>query len=384
LENNIQSGNNNNGETMKTRKGFGRGKSGGGHGKEHGGRGGDDKRPHGKSGHGGNPDPHRHFLQVENLTVEYTSGGSVIHAVNGLSFSMQQGSTLGLVGETGAGKTTIAKSIIRVLPKAQARIKSGEIILEGEDLLELSDHDMEAIRGNKISMIFQDPMTALNPTMTVGEQIAEAIRQHKKGSKQDARKQAADVLKQVGIMENRYDDFPFQFSGGMRQRVVIAMALACEPKLLLADEPTTALDVTIQAQMLELIANLKEKYKTSMILITHDLGVVAENCDDVAVVYAGKIVECGKRADIFLKPAHPYTIGLFQSLPSFSKNAKRLKQIPGTLPNPANLPEGCAFNPRCQYARDDCRSGEIPRNEISHGHFCLCRYPREGGTGDNE
>lgn len=321
----------------------------------------------------------KNILEVKDLTVQYTSGGSVIHAVNGVSFTLERGKTLGLVGETGAGKTTIAKSIIRVLPALSASVKGGEIVLDGEDILNMDEEEMLKIRGNKISMIFQDPMTALNPTMSIGSQIAEAILLHKKVSSEQAEEEAIRILKRVSIMEDRYDDFPFQFSGGMRQRVVIAIALACQPELLLADEPTTALDVTIQAQMLELIKNLKERFNTSMILITHDLGVVAENCDTVAIVYAGQIVESGTKEDIFLHPSHPYTLGLFNSLPSISVNSTRLKPIEGLPPDPSNLPEGCSFHPRCPYATDACKCGEIENRELTPGHFCKCVNPQAGG-----
>lgn len=321
----------------------------------------------------------KNILEVKDLTVQYTSGGSVIHAVNGVSFTLERGKTLGLVGETGAGKTTIAKSIIRVLPTLSASVKGGEIVLDGEDILNMDEEEMLKIRGNKISMIFQDPMTALNPTMSIGSQIAEAILLHKKVSSEQAEEEAIRILKRVSIMEDRYDDFPFQFSGGMRQRVVIAIALACQPELLLADEPTTALDVTIQAQMLELIKNLKERFNTSMILITHDLGVVAENCDTVAIVYAGQIVESGTKEDIFLHPSHPYTLGLFNSLPSISVNSTRLKPIEGLPPDPSNLPEGCSFHPRCPYATDACKCGEIENRELTPGHFCKCVNPQAGG-----
>lgn len=322
----------------------------------------------------------KNILEVKNLTVEYTSGGNVIHAVNGVSFSLERGKSLGLVGETGAGKTTIAKSIIRVLPSLQAKVKTGEIILDGEDILQADEEKMLSIRGNKISMIFQDPMTALNPTMTIGSQIAEAIALHKQVSADEAEAEALQMLKQVNIIEERYDNFPFQFSGGMRQRVVIAIALACQPELLLADEPTTALDVTIQEQMLQLIAGLKQKFNTSMILITHDLGIVAENCDYVAVVYAGRIIESGSKEDIFLHPSHPYTLGLFHSLPSFSINSRRLRPIEGLPPDPSNLPEGCSFHPRCPYATGACASGEVPNQEIAPGHFCSCICPQIGGS----
>lgn len=312
------------------------------------------------------------FLSVKDLVVEYTSGGSVIHAVNGVSFDLKEGKTLGLVGETGAGKTTIAKAILRILPDPPAKIRGGEIWVEGQDVLQLPEQEMLRIRGNKIAMIFQDPMTALNPVMTVGDQLAEGILLHNKVSKQQAKEHALEMLRMVGITEERYDEYPFQFSGGMKQRVVIAMALACNPKLLLADEPTTALDVTIQAQVLEMMVDLRKQMNTSMILITHDLGVVAEMCDDVAIVYAGQIVEYGSKRDIFKNPSHPYTQGLFRSLPSLTDNDTRLHPIEGLPPDPSNLPQGCSFSPRCPYATDACRQGAIAQKEITPGHFCKC------------
>lgn len=315
------------------------------------------------------------FLKVRDLKVEYTSDGAIIHAVNGVSFDLKRGTSLGLVGETGAGKTSIAKAILRVLPDPPAKITGGEIYLEGKDVLKMPEQEMLKIRGNKISMIFQDPMTALNPTMTIGDQITEVIRLHNDISKQDAEKRAVEMLEMVGITEERYSEFPFQFSGGMKQRVVIAMALACRPQLLLADEPTTALDVTIQAQVLEMINALKAKLNTAMILITHDLGVVAEMCDTVAVVYAGEIIESGTKEDLFDHPSHPYTLGLFHSLPSFAVGEKRLHPIEGLPPDPSALPEGCRFHPRCPYATDQCRKGSIANKELTPGHFCRCLYP---------
>ena len=251
------------------------------------------------------------FLSVRDLIVEYSSGGEIIQAVNSVSFELERGETLGLVGETGAGKTTIAKAILRILPTPPARVRSGEIRLDGVDLRSVTEREMQKIRGNKIAMIFQDPMTALNPTMTVGDQIAEVVLQHNDFTHEQAHKRTVEMLEMVGISVLRCNDFPHQFSGGMKQRVVIAMALACNPELLLADEPTTALDVTIQAQVLEMIRDLRKKFNTSMILITHDLGVVAETCDKVAVIYAGEIVESGTKEQIFRNPKHPYTLGLF-------------------------------------------------------------------------
>jgi peptide/nickel transport system ATP-binding protein len=320
------------------------------------------------------------FLQVKDLKIEYTSAGQVIHAVNGVSFDLEKGKTIGLVGETGAGKTSIAKAIIGVLPDPPAKVTGGEIFLEGKDLLKTDESEMLKIRGNKISMIFQDPMTALNPLMTVGDQIAEVIALHSGLSNNHAVKEKAkEMLNLVGITSERYEEFPHQFSGGMKQRVVIAIALACNPQLLLADEPTTALDVTIQAQVLEMMNDLREKLQTSMILITHDLGVVAEMCDSVAVVYAGEIIEIGSKEDLFDHPTHPYTNGLFGSLPMMAVGEKRLHPIAGMMPDPTNLPQGCKFSPRCPYATDACRSGEIPLTELTPGHFCRCIRKAEEG-----
>ena len=316
------------------------------------------------------------FLEVKDLTIEYTSGGKVIHAVNEVSFSLEKGKTLGLVGETGAGKTTIAKAIMNVLRIPPAHIKSGEILFEGEDLLSMTENQLMEIRKNKISMIFQDPMTALNPTMTIGSQVAEVIATQKGLPQFKVKDEAIEMLKLVNIMEERYDSFPFQFSGGMKQRVVIAMALACKPALLLADEPTTALDVTIQAQTLEVIRQLRDSLGTSMILITHDLGIVAENCDDVAVIYAGQVVEMGSKEDIFDHPSHPYTLGLFHSLPNWSLDSKYLHAIEGLPPDPSNLPSGCCFHPRCPYATAECATMKNENQELTPGHFCRCIHPQ--------
>jgi len=311
------------------------------------------------------------ILEVKDIEVVYTQRKKIVHAVNGVSFSLQKGETLGLVGETGAGKTTIAKSILRVLPDPPAIFRGGEILLDGENLMEKGEKEMLSVRGKRIAMIFQDPMTALNPIMTVGSQIIEVLRLHSSMSHAEAETKAGDMLELVGIPRERLVEYPHQFSGGMKQRVVIAMALACDPELLLADEPTTALDVTIQAQVLNLINELKTKYQTSMLLITHDLGVVAQTCDKVAVIYAGKIVESGSKADIFDHPSHPYTIGLFNSLPHMDSEAERLEPIPGLPPDPTELPEGCAFGPRCPHFCEACK-GEIPNRELSPGHFCRC------------
>lgn len=319
------------------------------------------------------------FLKVRDLEVVYTSRKKVVQAVNKVSFEMKKGETLALVGETGAGKTTIAKAILGILPNPPSKVLGGEIWLDGEELLRMPEEKMLDIRGKKIAMIFQDPMTALNPLMTVGEQIMEGLLLHNNYDKKEAEKKAKEMLEMVGIPAARSVEYPFEFSGGMKQRVVIAMALACNPLLLLADEPTTALDVTIQAQVLDLIRDLKKKYDTSMILITHDLGVVAETSDYVAVVYAGRIIEYGDKKSIFLNPAHPYTQGLFASLPSMNAGEKRLKPIPGTLPDPTNLPEGCAFAPRCPKATDACRKGQIPMVETEPGHICCCCNLKQEG-----
>lgn len=312
------------------------------------------------------------YLKVENLEVIYTSGKKIVRAVNDVSFSMKKGETLALVGETGAGKTTIARSILGILPNPPAKMLGGKILLEGQNLTALSEEEMLKIRGGKIAMIFQDPMTALNPLMTVGDQIREGLLLHNEYTKEQAEKKAEEMLEMVGIPRERAVEYPFEFSGGMKQRVVIAMALACNPSLLLADEPTTALDVTIQAQVLDLIKELRQKYNTSMILITHDLGVVAETSDNVAVVYAGRIIEYADKRELFKDPKHPYTHGLFDSLPSMTKGEKRLKPIAGSPPDPTELPEGCAFAPRCPRATDKCRKGSIPLTEIKPGHLCRC------------
>ncbi|MFT4104784.1 MAG: ABC transporter ATP-binding protein [Lacrimispora sp.] len=312
------------------------------------------------------------LLSVRDLKVVYTSAGATVHAVNGVSLNIKRGESLGLVGETGAGKTTIAKSILGVLPNPPAKILNGEIILEDSDLLKLPEKEMRKVRGNKISMIFQDPMTALNPLITVGDQIAEVVSLHESVSKKEAMDKAMEMLEMVGIPADRYAEFPHQFSGGMKQRVVIAIALACNPELLLADEPTTALDVTIQAQVMDMISALQKKLNTSMILITHDLGVVAESCDNVAVIYAGQIVEYASKEDLFLDPVHPYTIGLFGSIPSLDKDVKRLTPIPGMPPDPENLPDGCSFHPRCKHATEECKHGDVPFKEVSPNHFVHC------------
>ena len=320
------------------------------------------------------------FLKIKDLFVQYTSGGHIVKAVNGVDIELAKGETLGLVGETGAGKTTIAKTILRVLPDPPAKVVGGEIWMGGVNLLDLPEKEMLKVRGNKIAMIFQDPMTALNPTMTVGNQIAEVILLHNDISNKEAVERATMMLEMVGIPSMRYMEYPHQFSGGMKQRVVIAMALACDPELLLADEPTTALDVTIQAQVLEMMMDLKHKLNTSMILITHDLGVVAETCDKVAIIYAGQIVEYGTKEDVFRNPTHPYTVGLFGALPKLDDNSKRLSPIHGLPPDPTNLPEGCSFHPRCPKVCENCKAGGTPEMiEITPGHFVRCILCKKEG-----
>lgn len=311
-------------------------------------------------------------LSVRNLSVEYASGGETVRAVNGVSFDLNFGQTLGLVGETGAGKTTIAKAIMRILPDPPARVTSGSVLLEETDIFELSDTEIRMIRGKRISMIFQDPMTALNPVLRVGEQIAEVVRLHEKLSKAEANERAKAMLELVGISRDRFREYPHQFSGGMKQRVVIAIALTCQPDLLIADEPTSALDVTIQAQVLELIEKLQKQRNSAMILVTHDFGVVARSCDTVAVVYGGQIVEYGTKQQVFKDPQHPYTQGLFEAIPKLTTDVDRLKPIIGLPPDPTCLPEGCYFSERCPYTRPECKKGPIPAKADEDGHICRC------------
>lgn len=319
-------------------------------------------------------EPAENLLSVRNLTITYETEDKIVRAVNDVSFDVARGETLGLVGETGAGKTTIAYGISRLISEPPGKYRAGEIWFQGKELRSASESQMRKIRGEKISMIFQDPMTALNPIDTVEEQIAEVIRLHRKVSRGEAVKQALEVLTMVGIPAERGAEYPHQFSGGMKQRIVIAIALACRPQLLIADEPTTALDVTIQAQVLEMMDSLKRELGTSMILITHDLGVVAEMCDKVAIVYAGEIVECGTLEHIFEQKAHPYTEGLFGSLPSLTDMEARLKPIKGLMPDPTDLPEGCKFHPRCPYCTEECSTRHPELRETTPGHLVRCLH----------
>ncbi|WP_028550165.1 ABC transporter ATP-binding protein [Paenibacillus sp. UNC451MF] len=321
------------------------------------------------------------LIEIRNLHVHYASEGKVVHAVNGVNLAIQKGESIGIVGETGAGKTTTALSIMRLIQPSQGRYADGEIWFEGKDLLKVKDADMRAIRGNRISMIFQDPMTSLNPVYTVGDQIAEVIWAHHKVTKDEARKRAKSIMELVGIPAERSDDHPHQFSGGLRQRVGIAMALACDPALLLADEPTTALDVTIQAQVLELMKKLKRELQTSLMLITHDLGIVAEVCDKVAIMYAGEIVEFGSIEEVFRsRSRHPYTQGLFDSIPTMEKKKRRLTPIQGMAPDPAELPTGCVFHPRCPHAMEQCSIQRPPAVDFGNGYKVSCFLYESGAA----
>ena len=312
------------------------------------------------------------LLKVTDLHTSFFTPAGEVKAVNGLSFSLDEGKVLGIVGESGSGKSVTAYSILQILANS-GKIVSGSILYRGQELVGASKEEMTKIRGNKISIIFQDPMTSLNPVYTVGAQIEESIFLHNRDLTNPQIKEKADeMLRLVGITPERRDDYPHQFSGGMKQRVVIAMALACNPELVIADEPTTALDVTIQAQVLRMMDNLKKEYGTSMIMVTHDFGVVAKTCDKVAVVYAGEIIESGTVQDIFNDDKHhPYTKGLFDSLPNMNENAARLKPIAGLMPDPMDLPEGCKFHTRCPYCTDRCRT-ELPNDIDFDGHMIKC------------
>ena len=321
-------------------------------------------------------------LDLKDLVVHYETEDADVHAVNGISIQIGKRRTLGLVGETGAGKTTTARAILNLVPNPPGVIKSGEIYLDGEDVLKMSASELEKMRGNDVAMIFQDPMTALNPVMTVGDQIGESIQLHQHVSKKEAFEKAKEMLKMVGIAESRAYDYPHQFSGGMKQRVVIAIALACSPKLLIADEPTTALDVTIQAQILDLLREVRARINGSIMLITHDLGVVAEMADYVVVMYAGRIIEKGTVQEIFLDPKHPYTIGLMKSKPVVGKTEERLYSIPGQVPNPINLPNYCYFRDRCEMRVHEC-AGEYPcLRRYSDTHYVACRLENVRKAGD--
>ena len=311
------------------------------------------------------------ILEVKDLNISFHTFGGEVQAIRGVNFELKKGETLAIVGESGSGKSVTTKSIMRLLPPGNSEIKDGQILFEGKDLAKLSDKQMQKIRGKDISMIFQDPMTSLNPTMTVGKQIMEPLIKHQNMSKSAARERSLQLLKLVGIPkpEQRIKQYPHQFSGGMRQRVVIAIALACNPKILIADEPTTALDVTIQAQILELMKDLQHKIDTSIIFITHDLGVVANVADRVAVMYGGKIVEIGTVDEVFYNPQHPYTWGLISSMPSLDAKDEELYAIPGTPPNLLHPPKGDAFAPRNEYAMQIDLEEQPPMFKVSETHY---------------
>lgn len=319
------------------------------------------------------------LLEIKDLYVEYITDDAQVFAVNGIDLSLNKGETLGLVGETGAGKTTTALSIMRLLPEKVGLIRKGTILLDGRNVTEATEADMRLLRGETVSMIFQDPMTSLNPVLTVGDQIAEVLELHKKfKTKLEVEARVDEILKMVGLPPERKHDYPHQFSGGMKQRIVIAIALACEPLLLLADEPTTALDVTIQAQVLALMNELKKNLNTAMILITHDLGVVAQTCDKVAIMYAGEIIETGTVEQIFSGDRHhPYTVGLFQSIPDLKKKTRRLHPIDGLMPDPTDLPSGCKFHTRCPHCMETCKTMN-PQPYEEDGHMIRCHLYGQG------
>ncbi len=315
--------------------------------------------------------------EIKDLVVEFRTDYGVVQALNSMELEIERGKTLGLVGETGAGKTKTGLSLLRLIPDPPGVIVKGSIKLDGKDILSMSDKEMQDIRGKAVAMIFQDPMTSLDPVMTVENQIAEVIKLHEEGGMEHALTRAREMLELVGIPGSRGSEYPHQFSGGMKQRVVIAMALACNPELLIADEPTTALDVTIQAQVLEMMKGLREKYNTSMLMITHDLGIVAEICDKVSVIYAGHVIEHGTLVDIFKNTRHPYTEGLFNSLPNLENRTAELKPIKGLMPDPSNLPKGCAFCPRCDYAMEICKTEKPKRVYRNDTHYVECHLYNE-------
>jgi peptide/nickel transport system ATP-binding protein/oligopeptide transport system ATP-binding protein len=316
----------------------------------------------------------RPLLEIVDLRTYFFTDEGVVKSVDGVTYDVLPGETVGVVGESGCGKSVTALSVMRLIPVPPGRIEGGEILFDGEDLVRARESRMRQVRGGKIGMIFQEPMTSLNPVFTVGDQIEEAVRLHLRLSAAEARERAIEMLRKVGIPspEQRVDEYPHQLSGGMRQRVMIAMALSCNPKLLIADEPTTALDVTIQAQILDLIRHLQDEFHMSMLIITHDLGVIAETAHRVVVMYAGKIAEKADVKRLFARPLHPYTQGLFRSIPSLAKGHGRLQTIEGTVPNPLEFPVGCKFHNRCPFATDHCVAHEPPLREVEEAHFAAC------------
>lgn len=324
------------------------------------------------------------LLEINDLWVEFKTDDALVHALNGVNLSIHKGEAYGLVGETGAGKTTTCKSILQLLPDRVGKITKGEILFDGKDILKFKEEDLLAFRGKQCAMIFQDPMTSLNPVLTVGDQVAEVLQLHNKDeSAQQIQERVDELFRLVGLPPERQHEYPHQFSGGMKQRIVIAMGLACQPELLLADEPTTALDVTIQLQILKLMKDLKDEFKTAMILVTHDLGIVAKICDRAGIMYAGEIIEDGDVEDIFeSEHHHPYTVGLFGSIPDLSKKTDRLNPIPGLMPDPADLPQGCKFSPRCPHCMDICKTTPPPVCRMSDSHTISCHLfadQAEGG-----
>ena len=321
------------------------------------------------------------LIQVKNLQISFKYDGVMTPVIRGVSFDIKRGETLGMVGESGSGKSVTSREIMRLIATPPARIDSGEILFDGRDILKMSDDELRSIRGNRISMIFQEPMTSLNPVYTCGDQIMEVIRLHKGVSKKEARQMAIEMLREVGVQspETRVDCYPHELSGGMRQRVMIAMALSCSPTLLISDEPTTVLDPTIQALILQLIKDMKKKLNMSVLFITHDLGVVAQNCDRVVVMYAGKIVEVAEVCELFDHPAHPYTQGLIMSIPKMSSDVEELYSIDGSIPSFGSLPGGCTFGPRCPYFTEECTKSEPVLKDIGGGHLCAC-HRRSSGT----
>ena len=319
------------------------------------------------------------LLKITDYVVEFKTENGTKQAINHLNLTIHKGESLGLVGEAGAGKTTTALGVLRLLPKHSAQIKSGIIEFHGEDMSKFSERRLREIRGDKISMIFQNPLTSLNPVFTVGEQIAMVLRKHKNIGNKQAMEDAGKLMETVGIAKERINDYPHQFSGGMRQRIGIAAALACSPELLIADEPTTALDVTIQAQILELMKKLQKQYDTSLLMITHNLGIISELCRNVAVMYAGAIIEYGSVKEVFTNPMHPYTKGLLGAIPTLDDQKERLVAIPGEVANPYHLPKGCSFNPRCECKNADCAEEIPPMIKINESHYVACCHCGEVG-----
>ena len=319
-------------------------------------------------------DTRKNILEIKNMHTYFFTDNGVVKSVDGVDIELKEGSTLGIVGESGSGKSVTALSVMGLLMGTTGKVVEGQILLDGRDLTNLSAEERRKIRGNQISMIFQEPMTSLNPVMKIGDQLVEAIKMHQNKTKQEAREMAVEMLKKTGLprVERIVNEYPFQLSGGQRQRVMIAMALVCNPKILIADEPTTALDVTIQAQIIDLMNHLKQEIGTSIMFITHDLGVVAETCDEVVVMYCGRVVEKGNVYDIFGQTAHPYTQGLLRSIPKLGEHVEELDSIPGNVPNPKYMPKGCKFAPRCEHATERCREEEPGFFDLGNGHLSRC------------